>query len=90
MALSRAQLLRNDAIRMGSLLERLRLLPAAVERRLLPRVQDKLDHTVIRLHVTDVPWIQRMPAILGETVSGRYRRYGAGIRSILRDLLRKG
>lgn len=90
MALSRAQLLRNDAVRMGSLLERLRRLPAAVERRLLPRVQDKLDHTLIRLHVTDVPRIRRIPAILGETVSGRYRRYGAGYRSILRDLLRKG
>ena len=88
-ALSRSQLLRNDARRMGSLLQRLRQLPVAVEKHLPARVQDKLEHTRIRLHITDVSRIKRISPILKETASGRYRRYGAGIRSVLRDLLRR-
>ena len=87
-ALSRAQLLRNDARRMESLLQRLQKMPVAVEKHLPARVQNKLEHTRIRLHITDIPRIKRISPILRELSSGRYRRYGAGIRSVLRDLLR--
>lgn len=90
MGLSRAQLLRNDARRMESLLERLRLSPIAVARRTPARVQDKLEHTLVRMHITDSTRIKRISPILREAASGRYRRYGAGIRSMLRDLLRGG
>ncbi|MEW6335099.1 MAG: glycosyltransferase family 2 protein [Thermodesulfobacteriota bacterium] len=90
MALSRTALLRNDIRRMESLLERLLRSPVAVARQLPARVQDKLEHTRIRLHITNMARIQRITPILRETVSGRYRRYGAGTRSALRDLLRGG
>jgi len=90
MGLSRAQLLHNDARRMESLLQRLRLLPAAVARNLPERVQDKLEHTRVRMHVTENARFKRISPILREAASGRYRRYGAGIRSVLRDLLRGG
>ncbi|MDP1993304.1 MAG: glycosyltransferase family 2 protein [Syntrophales bacterium] len=89
-ALSRAQLLRNDERRMESLLQRLRQLSASVDTRIPVRVQDKLEHTRIRLHITDIPRIKRISPILKELSSGRYRRYGAGIRSVVRDLLRGG
>jgi glycosyltransferase involved in cell wall biosynthesis len=89
-ALSRAQLLRNDERRMESLLQRLRQLSASVDTRIPVRVQDKLEHTRIRLHITDIPRIKRISPILRELSSGRYRRYGAGIRSVVRDLLRGG
>lgn len=89
-ALSRADLLCSDERRMDSLRQRLRLLPAAVEKGLPARVQDKLDHTRFRMHVTDNARIKRISLILREAASGRYRRYGAGIRSVLRDLLRGG
>jgi hypothetical protein len=88
--LSRAQLLRNDERRMDSLLQRLRLLPIAADKHMPARVQDKLEHTRIRLHITDIPRIKRISPILRELSSGRYRRYGAGIRSVVRDLLRGG
>jgi glycosyltransferase involved in cell wall biosynthesis len=87
-ALSRAELLRNDSRRLVSLLERLRQLPISAGKHM--QVQDKLEHTRIRLHITDIPRIKRIPPILRELSSGRYRRYGAGIRSVLRDLLRGG
>jgi hypothetical protein len=89
-ALSRAELLCNDARRMESLQQRLRLLPVAVEKNLPARVQDKLEHTRFRMHITDTARIKRISPILKEAASGRYRRYGAGIRSVLRDLLRGG
>ncbi|MBA4422643.1 MAG: glycosyltransferase family 2 protein [Syntrophus sp. (in: bacteria)] len=88
--LSRAQLLRNDAKRMESLLQRLKQLPAAVEKHMPACVQDKLEHTRVRMHITDIARIKRISPILKEAASGRYRRYGAGIRSVLRDLLRGG
>jgi glycosyltransferase involved in cell wall biosynthesis len=89
-ALSRAELLRNDARRMESLLQRLHHLPVAVAKHMPARVQDKLEHTRIRMYITDVSRIKRITPILKEAASGRYRRYGAGIRSMLRDLLRRG
>jgi glycosyltransferase involved in cell wall biosynthesis len=89
-ALSRAELLRNDERRMDSLLQRLQHLPVAVAKHMPERVLDKLEHTRIRMHVTDVSRIKRISPILREAASGRYRRYGAGIRSMLRDLLRRG
>ena len=89
-ALSRAELLRNDARRMESLLQRLQHLPAAVTNHMPARVQDKLEHIRIRMHITDVSRIKRISPILREAANGRYRRYGAGIRSVVRDLLRRG
>jgi hypothetical protein len=89
-ALSRAELLRNDAGRMESLQQRLRLLPVAAGKHLPARVQDKLEHTRFRMHITEVSRIKRVSSILREAASGRYRRYGAGVRSLLRDLLRGG
>ncbi len=88
-ALSRLELLRNDARRMESLQQRLSLLPVAVEKNLPACVQDRLEHTRFRMHVTDSARIKRISPIIEEAASGRYRRYGAGIRSVLRDLLRR-
>ena len=87
-ALSRAELLCNDARRMESLRQRLRLLPVAVAKNFPARVQDKLEHTRFRMHITDTARIKRISPVLKEAASGRYRLYGAGIRSVLRDLLR--
>lgn len=89
-ALSRAELLCNEARRMESLRQRLGLLPIAVKKNLPARVQDKLEHTRFRMHITDTARIKRISPILKEAAGGRYRRYGAGIRSVLRDLLRGG
>jgi glycosyltransferase involved in cell wall biosynthesis len=89
-ALSRSELLCNEARRMESLQRRLLLLPVAVEKNLPARVQDKLEHTRFRLQITDSPRIRRISPVLREAARGRYRRYGAGMRSVLRDLLRGG
>jgi glycosyltransferase involved in cell wall biosynthesis len=89
-ALSRAQLLQNDARRMESLLQHVRQMPVTIAKHLSARVQDKLEHTRIRLHISDIPRIKRISPILRELFSGRYRRYGAGLHSVLRDLLRGG
>jgi hypothetical protein len=75
---------------MESLLHRLQQLPVAVEKNLPARVQGKLEHTRFRMHITDTARIKRIPSVLREAASGRYRRYGAGMRSLLRDLLRGG
>jgi len=40
------------------------------------------------MHITDAARIKRISPILKEFASGRYRCYGAGLRSVLRDLLR--
>jgi glycosyltransferase involved in cell wall biosynthesis len=89
-ALSRAELLSNEARRMESLQQCLRLLPVAVVKNLPERVQDKLEHTRFRMHITDNARIKRISPVLKEAAGGRYGRYGAGMRSVLRDLLRGG
>lgn len=51
-------------------------------------VAEKLRHLHARSDVRDVP-LRRFGTVLRETASGRYRRYGTGWRSALRDLLRR-
>jgi glycosyltransferase involved in cell wall biosynthesis len=52
------------------------------------RVVEKLRHLHARSEVLGAP-LRRFGIVLGETASGRYRRYGSGWRSALRDLLRR-
>lgn len=49
----------------------------------------QLTHWRWRSSLTGAPWNRALP-ILKEFVSGRYDRYGAGWRSAVRDLLRRG
>ncbi|HEX5352819.1 MAG TPA: glycosyltransferase family 2 protein [Rhodanobacteraceae bacterium] len=59
-------------------------LPAACRR----RVAEKLSHLRARGAMRGAPWT-RLARILRETTNGNYRRYGTGLRSGLRDLLRR-
>ena len=52
------------------------------------RVSEKLRHLHARQAMQGRPW-KRAGAVLRESASGRYRRYGSGWRSGLRDLLRR-
>lgn len=52
------------------------------------RVVEKLRHLRARSDVRGMP-SRRFGTVLRETASGRYRRYGTGWRSALRDLLRR-
>lgn len=87
-ALSRAELLRNDTRRMEALQQHLSRFPVARKQRFPERAQDKLEHTRVRMQMTDLPRLIRLSPILREAARGRYRRYGAGFRSVIRDLLR--
>ncbi|HJR10910.1 MAG TPA: glycosyltransferase family 2 protein [Rhodanobacteraceae bacterium] len=64
----------------------------ALDRRIpaleLAGVDGKLEHLRARSDVRGVP-LRRFGTVLRETASGRYRRYGTGWRSALRDLLRR-
>jgi hypothetical protein len=54
----------------------------------LESVDGKLGHLRARAALGGRPW-RRAPAVLNEAMSGHYRRYAAGWRSALRDLLRR-
>lgn len=84
----RAALIDMLAARDHVLLDRLGKLGARIpdERRI--RAAEKLRHLHARQTLHRATWT-RVGAVLRESVSGRYRRYGSGWRSALRDLLRR-
>jgi glycosyltransferase involved in cell wall biosynthesis len=72
------------------LCQRLRALADAVPEAYLRQAADKLDHLRVRTVMHGgAPW-SRAGRVVHETFTGRYKRYGTGWRSALRDLLRRG
>ncbi|HEY8230484.1 MAG TPA: glycosyltransferase family 2 protein [Rhodanobacteraceae bacterium] len=78
-----AHIARDRALR-----ERVRSLEARAPASNLASVDEKLGHLEARAALPGSPW-RRVGRVLRETVSGHYRRYAAGWRSALRDLLRR-
>jgi glycosyltransferase involved in cell wall biosynthesis len=74
--------------RYGALHDRLRSLDGRIPASTLAGVEDKLDHLRARAALGAGRW-RRAPAVLNEAMRGRYRRYAAGWRSALRDLVRR-
>ncbi|MGH8125919.1 MAG: glycosyltransferase family 2 protein [Rhodanobacteraceae bacterium] len=70
-----------------SLQQRLSALGSRVPDARRERVAEKLRHLHARSEIPGIP-LRRFGTVLRETASGRYRRYGTGWRSALRDLLR--
>lgn len=79
------RLMHRDA----ALAVRLRAFGSRVPDALRAAVADKLQHLEARRGTTGMPWV-RLPSVLRELASGRYRRYASGWHSALRDLLRRG
>lgn len=52
------------------------------------KVSHRARHFLARLSLGQRPRAMRLPQILREASAGNYRRYGTGVRSFLRDLLR--
>ena len=77
-------LLARDA----SLQQRLTALGNRVPGPCRDRMTEKLRHLHARSEMRGVP-LHQLRTVVRETVSGRYRRYGTGWRSALRDLLRR-
>lgn len=84
----RAALIDMLMARDESLRQRLASLGSRVPDASRERVAEKLRHLRARSDVRGVP-LRRFGTVLRETASGRYRRYGTGWRSALRDLLRR-
>jgi hypothetical protein len=81
---------------LGALVGRYRVLRehlSALDRRVstaeLGNIDGKLDHLRARARLAEGPVWRRAPAVLEQAVRGRYRRYAAGWRSAVRDLLRR-
>lgn len=68
--------------------ERLEALGPRVPDRARARAAEKLQHLRVRRALTGAS-LGRLPNVLRETLSGRYRRHATGWRSVLRDLLRR-
>ncbi len=56
-----------------------------VKRKSLDVISDKIDHLRRRITTTEMG-VRRVPIIIREAMNGRYRKYSAGIWSVLRDL----
>jgi glycosyltransferase involved in cell wall biosynthesis len=76
-----------EAERMGELERRLMLLGCAEEK--IQAVAERRKHFECRESLGHRPPWRRMKVIVREALAGRYRRFGTGARSILRDLLRR-
>jgi glycosyltransferase involved in cell wall biosynthesis len=83
----RAALIDMLLARDASLEQRLAALGSRVPDPRRERVAEKLRHLRARSDLRGVP-LRRFGTVLRETAGGRYRRYGTGWRSALRDLLR--
>lgn len=86
--LPRGRLLAEEARRLQRLelfLQRAAFV-GAVER--ARQIERKRTHFERRVAIGQLPRWQRVPVILREARRGCYRRYGTGVRSILRDFLR--
>lgn len=84
----RAALISMLMARDQALVERLSALGDRVSAADRGRMAEKLRHLHARQAMHGKPW-KRAGAVLRESASGRYRRYGSGWRSGLRDLLRR-
>jgi glycosyltransferase involved in cell wall biosynthesis len=84
-----AEALETLVRRYRALRDRLRDLEGRTLASNLAGVDDKLEHLRARAALGAGPW-RRAPGVLDEVMRGRYRRYAAGWRSALRDLLRRG
>jgi glycosyltransferase involved in cell wall biosynthesis len=71
------------------LCRRLRASGDAVPAAYCRQAADKLDHLRVRATMRGAPW-SRARRVAREAFNGRYKRYGTGWRSALRDLLRRG
>ena len=85
----RAALISMLMARDQALNERLSVLGNRVSAADRGRMAEKLRHLHARQAMQGKPW-RRAGAVFLESASGRYRRYGSGWRSGLRDLLRRG
>lgn len=84
----RAGQLGQLVVRDSALSARLRSLGARVSEARRAAAAIKLRHLEARRDIHGPPW-SRLPVVLREWSSGRYRRYASGWRSALRDLLRR-
>ncbi|MFC5527012.1 glycosyltransferase family 2 protein [Rhodanobacter ginsengisoli] len=86
--LPRGQMLAGEAERLQRLEEFIRQgeFPRGIER--VQQIRHKRGHFERRAAIGRLPRGRRLPVILREARLGGYRRYGTGIRSMLRDLLR--
>ncbi len=86
--LPRGEMLGGEATRLLHLEEFIRQggFPRGAER--VQQVHQKRRHFERRVAIGQLPRWRRLPAILREARQAWYRRYGTGIRSMLRDLLR--
>lgn len=67
---------------------RLRRVPREKGQAINHDLSEALAHWRVRRDLHGAPW-RRVGAITREALSGRYRRFGTGWRSVLRDLLRR-
>lgn len=84
----RAALIDLLLARDASLGQRLAALGSRIPDAHRDRVAEKLRHLRARKQAGSTP-LRRIGTVLRETARGRYRRYGTGWRSALRDLLRR-
>ncbi|SDG46962.1 glycosyltransferase family 2 protein [Dyella sp. 333MFSha] len=85
---SSGRLIHDDVVRLDILMERLRQARVSTEH--IRLAGSMRDHLQVRLSLGDRPRWCRLPTIAREWSTGRYTRFGTGIRSALRDLLRVG
>lgn len=86
--LPRGRLLSDEARRLQRLEQFLQQAPFAGAADRTRQVEHKRAHFERRVAIGRRPYWRRVPAILHEARLGCYRRYGTGVRSMLRDLLR--
>ena len=86
--LPRGQLLAEEARRLQRLEQFLQQATFAGATGRARQIEHKRTHFEQRVAIGRLPRWRRMPAIWREARQGSYRRYGTGVRSMLRDLLR--
>ena len=73
------------ALKAELLLARLQALGARVAPETLEKVRGKLEHQRFRAHLPASRWARCLP-VLREAMTGRYERFGRGVRGVVRDL----
>lgn len=73
-------------VRAASLAERLEALGPLVAEQRLVDAREKLEHERIR-SALPTSRLRRIPAVVAEWSTGRYRRHGLGVQDVVRDLL---
>ncbi|WP_036115728.1 MULTISPECIES: glycosyltransferase [Luteibacter] len=85
---ARNETITNTADRLGVLIARFEEVDASNEH--IDSVRSMRDHLRRRLVIGTQSLWHRVPSVIQEWSTGRYTRFGTGIRSALRDLLRIG